>query len=313
MRPASGVTGMRTFGLITVTWTALALAAWPALAMAQGSRAQGGLVQSVTTTKAVAEADRAALDQAIRRGQMLYAYDQAAWHGTDSMQEAAVASGKASEIAEMLGGWVVQGPVASPTVTFFDRDRENPGPVYVIETTDGGRKVVSTRRVYRDAGAVLDAQALAMVRARRAALHAIPPSQALACADGQSVNTVVLPPEQQGGPTLVYVMTPQTSLDKVPFGGHFRIPVGPDGQAGPVHAFTRTCPELSIRSEKGEKAEALVASQLNDPLPTEISVFTMYAAQVPLYLTIPASKSVWLIDQVEGKARIAPVAEPAMP
>ena len=58
--------------------------------------------------------EAAAVHRAEERGTMIYAYDQAAWHGTDDL------AAKAPDFATKVGGWIVDGPEEAPEIVFFD-------------------------------------------------------------------------------------------------------------------------------------------------------------------------------------------------
>ena len=71
--------------------------------------------------------EKAAADLALARGKLIYAYDQAAWHGTDAMLA------KVKEPGALIGGWIVDGPASAPTLVFFDKDPADPHAVYIAE------------------------------------------------------------------------------------------------------------------------------------------------------------------------------------
>lgn len=87
----------------------------PLLAAAQPSAVQ------------MSSAEQAAVQQALDRGTLIYAYDQAAWHGTDDMLA------KIENPNEVLGGWIVDGPVNAPELVFYDKDEADPHAVYVAQ------------------------------------------------------------------------------------------------------------------------------------------------------------------------------------
>lgn len=239
---------------------------------------------------------------ALDRGRLLYAYDQAAWHGTDAMLADAEKRGLTSTLAQMIGGWIVAGSASDPKVIFFDKDERDPGAVFVIQLADGGRRVLSTDFVGEGADDRIDEATRSLIRARGVASSLIAEGELTRCARG-NWNIAVLPPDAPGGPTLVYILSPQDTLDAVPFGGHYRIEVSADGTAGPVHAFTRSCIAFPTRVSE-EKPEALVVTQLLDPVPTEISVFTMLAAGTPLYIMTTTNSRSWFVGSEEGRPLI---------
>ncbi len=250
---------------------------------------------------ALTAAEAASLQSALNRGQLLHAYDQAAWHGTDALMMAAAEKGGNQELAKIIGGWIVVGTANDPTLIFFDKGMPVPKAVFIARLTDGGRRVVSSGFV-EGADSALEAEAVALIRARNRALEVSEGQELLRCASGP-FNTAVLPPDAPGGVSLVYLLSPKEQTDQQPFGGHHRIEVAEGETApAPAHAFTRSC--LSIpTSAAAKKPEAAVVTQLLDPLPSEIAVFTMLSAEVPLYVLTP-DKRIWVVESVSGQARI---------
>jgi hypothetical protein len=238
---------------------------------------------------------------ALNRGTLLHAYDKAAWHGTDAMLADAAKRGLTNNLAQMLGGWIVVGTTGSPKVIFFDKSESNPRAVFIIETAEGGSRVASTRFVAQGEDGAIDEDTQSLIRARKVVTASLPESELTRCAKGPW-NVAVLPPAQPGAPILVYVLSPQDSLDAVHFGGHYRFEVTADGKVGPVHAFTKSCMALPT-SQAREKPAALVVTQLLDPVPTEISVFTMFAAKLPMYVRTPDART-WQVGAVNGQAYV---------
>jgi hypothetical protein len=231
---------------------------------------------------AVSPAEEAQLREAARRGALLYAYDQAAWHGTDDMVA------RLPDYRNRVGGWIVDGPAEAPELVFFDQAGER--PVYVARFRDG--KLVSGEVV---GDGELGEPRRRLVAARTAALDALARSGSKGCSQA-SMNSVVLPPAGPGEPTLVYVLTPQRTMDAFPFGGHYLIPVDATGRAGPIRRFTKTCIELGLKPDaSGSKPAALVISHLLDPVPTEIHVFSSLAARLPV-IVATLDKRVWVVD-----------------
>lgn len=256
---------------------------------------------AVAHAQTLSEPDQAAVVQALNRGQLLHAFDQAAWHATDKMLDDARATGRLDALKAQLGGWVVQ-PSRDATleVIFFDRNAAAPNRIYAARLADGGTRVISSGFAEQDA-AISDPATLRLIAARAAALTAIERTPVLLC-NSQPFNIAVLPPDTPDGPIPVYVLTAQSDLDHVPFGGHTRIMVSADGQADAMHPFTKACMDLPTRQAKGAPT-ALVATQLLDPLPTEVAVFTMLAAGLPLYVATPDQR-IWVVEQSAGQARI---------
>jgi hypothetical protein len=274
-------------------------------AMIRFPRLLSALAMLIAASPALAQkmspADQVAVQLALSRGQLLFAFDQAAWHATDALRADAKTQGRLDALVSQLGGWIVrQIDPKTLEVSFFDKSSEDPKLLYAARLSDSGTKLLS-HGFLAEGAKVPDALTLRMISARRSALNAIAGQSLLRCASGP-YNFTVLPPEMPDGPIPVYILTPQSDLTHVPFGGHSRLMVTADGKAGPIHAFTKTCMEVPNHSSKDAPA-ALVATQLLDPIPTEIAVFTMFAAGLPLYIGTPDGR-LWSLRASDGVATI---------
>ena len=78
----------------------------------------------------MSESEAAAVRQAEQRGAMIYAYDQAAWHGTDDLRA------KMPDFAGKVGGWIVDGPAEAPELVFYDKNAADPHAVDVAAVSD---------------------------------------------------------------------------------------------------------------------------------------------------------------------------------
>jgi len=230
----------------------------------------------------IAPADQAAIDLALSRGQTLYAYDQAAWHGTDDMLA------RIRKPEKILGGYIVDGPAATPTLIFFDQNAADPHAVYVAQFRDN--KLVSSRVLGDKDDRTLSPERKAMIAARAKGIAAWQAAKPLYCSRSQP-NVAVLPPERPGGPYLVYVMTPQSDNGVWPFGGHFRVEVNADGSIGASRSFTRSCLDVP-RAPKG--AVGMLVTHLLDSVPTEIHVFTAIAARMPVVVATSDKRQWWV-------------------
>lgn len=243
------------------------------------------------------KAEQAALAQAARLGEQIFYYDAAAWIGTDDLLA------KRPDARQVVRGWIVDGPLEDSELVFYGDGPDGPRMLYSEKFNRG--VPVSAHFYGPGDDATLSPARLAMIAARNAASEAIRKAGARPCA-GSVFNSVVLPPEKPGAPTLVYFLTPVSQPNSVPAGGHFRVEVAPDGTASEPRAYTRSCIELAKTGAEG-KPVALVVSHLLDPLPTEIHVFTMFSAGMPLYVATSANKRTWAIEPTAGKAMIREV------
>lgn len=234
---------------------------------------------------AMSASDQADIQRAIDRGRMIYAYDQAAWHGTDDMLA------KIPHPEQVVGGWIVDGPAATPELVFFDQNKADPHAVYVAEFRDN--KLVSGRLLGSGDDTRLSPQRLQLIKARQIGLDAFFAAKVERCAD-RPYNTVVLPPAAPGAPTLVYVLTPQTDNDHIPFGGHYLIEVAADGKAAAPRPFTKSCLSMPVKGGK-DAAEMLTITHLLDPTPTEIHVFSSLTGHLPVVVLTTQNKRIWMI------------------
>ncbi len=231
-----------------------------------------GRERKAAPASSVSAAEVAQLREVARRGALLYAYDQAAWHGTDDMVA------KLPDYQSRIGGWIVDGPVEAPELVFFDKAGLR--PVYVARFRDG--KLVSGEVSAADAGE-LSAPRRELIAAREAALAARAKANVKRCSEA-AMNSVVLPPAAPGEPTLVYFLEPQRVMEAIPFGGHYLFPVEASGRVGRMRRFTKTCIEISrvANGEENQELVGLLITHLLDRVPTEIHVFSSLAARLPV-------------------------------
>jgi len=233
----------------------------------------------------IAPADQAALDRARTRGELIYWYDQAAWHGSDDMMA------KARDVSQTAGGWIVDGPANAAELIFYSRGVD-PKPLYWVRFQNG--KLAESRRTGDADAVMLTPQRRRMIAAVAAAGDALVEAKAGRCND-KPFNTVVLPPATPDGPVPVYFLTPQTEMNAVPLGAHYLFEVDSAGKAGPMRRFTNSCIALPTDtvSPDGKSPAALFVTHLLDPVPTEIHFFSAMAARKPIYIGI--KKQVWAV------------------
>jgi hypothetical protein len=221
---------------------------------------------------------------------MLYDYDQAAWHTTDTMLK---------DIPDPAGagirGWVVTPVSAGWLVTYLKPNGDGYAAVYSAVWTGTD---VTDRKVLKDADTRLSPIQLQLIAARKA----VNDSEAKPCAN-VPFNSVVMPAED-GHSILVYLLTPQTKNDVIPLGGHYRFTIR-DGAIVEQRKFTNDCIDLSTGKQDGQAAPVgLVVTHLLDPVPTEIHVFSMFAARIPIYVATTSNRLMWVVEASGGRARI---------
>ncbi len=255
----------------------------------------------VVAQTALTDMDSALVQRSANRGLLIYAYDQAAWHGTDDMLAKAKAAGVYEALAPQVGGWVVDGTPASSTLTFFDKSPD-PKAVYVAHLTISGTKLVDSRLLGADDDRTISPNRKKLIAAERTARAALEAAKVARCSD-RPFNTVVLPPETPDGPTLVYFLTPQTVNDSWPMGGHYLVEVEPDGKTTQIRPFTKSCLTIAPDGKK-ESTAAMMVSHLLDPVPTEIHVFTMFTSKLPLFVLTQQNNLLWSVEASAGQAQI---------
>ena len=254
------------------------------------------LLAAAPAAAQISTADQAALDRARTRGELIYWYDQAAWHGTDDM------FAKAPEVTKTAGGWIVDGPADAAELIFYSRGAD-PKPLYWARFKDG--KLAESRKLGDGDTAMLTAQRRRMIAALASARAALIESPAQRCAD-KPFNTVVLPPATPDGPVPVYFLTPQTENGVLPLGGHYLFEVDAAGKAGPMRRFSKSCLALPATAKAPERGSpvAMFITHLLDPVPTEIHFFSAMAARKPIYVGI--SEKIWVVapDPRSATARL---------
>jgi len=231
--------------------------------------------------------EQALLQTAIDRGVLLYMYDQAAWHGTDDMRE------KMKDRLGEVGGWIVEGPAAAPHLLFLDHDEADPHAVYTADFK--GKELAASHVLGPSDDRSLTGPERAMAAALRTARKAAEDAHTGYCV-AKPFNTVVLP-ATTGSPIRVYLLTPQTKTDALPFAGHYLVEVGEDGRAGPVQRFTKSdCAEIPLNEPSGKKSSALMVTDLLHPVPTEIHVFSSLSGQIPVYVLTTVNKHLWAVE-----------------
>ncbi len=237
------------------------------------------------------EAEAAAVQQAVDLGWKVYSYDQAAWHGTDAMLED-VPDARTRGIA----GWIVN-DVADGWETVFYRSVKDGGHEAVWAGAYDGRKVIR-RMAYGAGERTLTPGEVAVVEATELARA----QQAERCA-ASPFNTVVLPTGKPDGGFYAYLLTPQEKTGEIPFGGHHRFEIV-GGKVKERRGFTKSCLTIPLANDKGKRPEALTVTHLLDATPTEIHVFSVYAAGLPVYVLTAGNNRVWSAEVSGGRPRI---------
>lgn len=218
----------------------------------------------------VPAAERSQVDWVAARGRLLFELDRAAWVGTDDMV-ARVADHRTAG----LRGYIVERDGPAYVVTFFGGPADAPVAFYRGQVEN--RRIVAREVFPASARPALTPMQRRLAAAREAAdrLGRRPCGRA-------PFNTVVIPPDAPDGPIDLYLLTPQVRDGEFPIGGHFRFTINADGSVAADRAFTRSC----LLMPRPDRAAGLFVSHLLDPVPTEIHVFTSFAAGVPVFVGI---------------------------
>ena len=187
------------------------------------------------------------------------------------------------------GGWVVEPQGDLLRVTYYGVEGET---TYALFQADmRGSKVVQSRVFDSNDDRALKPETLALVRARQAAMRL--GNGKARCTSGP-FNVVVLP-QGAGQPTVVYLLTPMQTAGEYPFGGHYRIDVGPDGAVVAERAFTMACLNIGAPPAGAGDGAMAVVSHMLDPTPTEIHVFMSLWMGKPVGV-ITSRKEIWSVD-----------------
>ena len=119
----------------------------------------------------------------------------------------------------------------------------------------------------------------------------------------ERLNRVVFPTGKEDGGHYVYLLAPQPAIDQIPFGGHFRFEVV-NGEVVDHRRFTNSCLTMPTSQEGRGRPAAMTVSHLLDDTPTEIHVFSMFAAQLPVYVMTIENELLWSVEMRDGEASI---------
>lgn len=214
----------------------------------------------------------------LARGNLLFDYDQAAWHTTDVMVEK-TPRGRLGEIK----GWLVEPAGEGLSVLYYGYSGDTPYGVFRAGWRGG--KVVDPVLIAADApDRGLTTVEVRMAQARKAAADSKP----AACVRSP-FNAVIVPPASDTAPVEVYLLTPQVEAGKYPFGLHYLVTVGTDGQVVSTRPFMKSCMIQSLP----DNAVASMVSHLLDPMPTEIHVWLARWTGKPVYVMVAEPNQLW--------------------
>lgn len=217
----------------------------------------------------------------LERGRLLFELDRAAWVGTDDMMARIP-----DPAATGLRGYLVERDGDGFAILFYGGPAEAPVAFYRGRVEN---RRVTGREVYpADARPPLTAMQRRLAGARDLARTLVTRS-----CEGQPFNTVAIPPGTPDELIDLYLLTPQTSTNRFPVGGHHRFTLAADGSVQSSRAFTNSC--LAMEVPPGPRPAALMVTHLLDPIPTEIHVFTAMTSGFALYVGTNDPDRVWSV------------------
>lgn len=253
------------------------------------------LVLSIFSSPALAQSAPASFDARLAanmaRGDLLYAYDQSAWHVTDAMLEAVP-----EQTQKLMRGYITSPDATGYRTTFFGEDGDSRFKLYSAVWT--GSAITGAQTFPAADRVPLSDEENRLIAAREVATAKM--DDIMVCNNARP-NVAVVPGATPNDPVSVYIMTPQTRTNAFPLGGHNRVDVK-DGKVISRRKFTNSCVDFEIADHRDKgKPEAMGITHLLDPIPTEIHAFSVHAARLPLYVGI-GSTSVFAVEVRDGKA-----------
>lgn len=214
-------------------------------------------------------------------GSRIFDYDQAAWHSTDAI------GARLDELARNgAQGWVIEPKGDGLSVIYYGKADD---AFFALARMDVQGATVTGQSWYTpQQREPLSPLALRLVAAKEAALAQ---ASVLAPCSDRPFNPVVLPPDQENGPISVYLLTPQVTTDRYPFGGHYRLEVDKDGKILSSRAFMKTC----FQAPRQEQAKMMFITHLLDPRPTEIHAYMSLWMRKPVAVAT-TDKWLWLVN-----------------
>lgn len=216
-------------------------------------------------------------------GALIFAYDQAAWHSTDTFM-----ADVGSAVPPSVRGYIVLPEPGGRLRVVYYADAD--GTLVGFRSYSVG-KGGSVRPLPAESGLPLSALALRMVAARDAALAFAKDTALKLCANA-APNMVVLPPNQNDQ-ILVYILTPQVENAQMPTGGHYRFDFDRDNRLLSHRKFSDGCRTTGV-SLQG-MGVAILSHQLDDH-PTEIHAFLSRMTPFPITIGV-ANRDVWIASK----------------
>ena len=212
------------------------------------------------------------------RGDLLYAYDQSAWHVTDAALKAIPKSSM-----NLLRGYIVTPTESGYRTTFYGGEAGSHFRIYSAIWSSGS--ITQPELVAVDKRQTVTADEERFIAARTLALGSI--AGLTKCTDAR-LNSAVIPGTTPQDPISIYILTPPTKKDMIPMGGHHRLDIK-NGAVVAKRSFTRSCIDLEKprASKKQGTPVAMMITHLLDPVPTEIHAFAVHSVGLPMFVSTP--------------------------
>lgn len=242
-----------------------------------------------------ADADMAAAEEAVWRGEMLFAYDQALHHIGLALQEDA-GQLPASDIA---GSFILPDD-AGLRVHYFGVDETGP---YLIFSAVWTGEAVSGKIIYdRQIRERLTAGERRFVTARR--LVGEYEGGISLCTRGRP-GIIILPRRTEADAESVYVMTPPVE-DKYLLGGHTRFDIRDDIIIAD-RSMSNQCTVMDLATMPADGSGVFAVEHVADPVFNEIHVFTALSTDRSIAVLTRNGSSAWLLRPQNGRVEVSPV------
>ena len=241
-----------------------------------------------------AKSELAAASAAEVRGAEIYAYDQAAWHSTDQMQDDMSSAGlSVGTLRERgLAGFIVE-PANDGLLLATYYGKKDGKTFAIARYWMAGSAVKRGGLVSAGDDGALSPLALVLIARREQAVEIARADDVGICTDGPP-NTVVLPPRADGS-IPVYLMSAMVKNGSFPGGGHYLYVFDAAGKLVSKRPFAKSCVMVDWGNVPKGAAGAGV-THLLDPQPNEIHVFISLNMPIPLGVMTSSNREFWLVD-----------------
>lgn len=249
----------------------LLLAALALLPLAPATAQRASDAPAAAPKLVLTPAQRAELQQAVIRGRMLAAIDQA---GRISSSDARSRIPQA-QVAD-VAGWIAEPEGNGIAVTYFTRAGDGFAALYRAQVL-GGR--VTNPQIFAPGSRPALTGAAARMAAARVAAGTVADNKVC---NGPELNYLTLP-ASASDPVLVYQLSPRMTAGKMPAGGHYRVAVAADGSIAQSSPLAEACTDIAIPAVRPrQRPRPLVVNARSASLPNELHVFMALSIGRPL-------------------------------